>query len=271
MKPFDYTGKIALITGASSGIGLTFAEHLAARGVSLILVARSQAKLEALADRLTKKHRITTMIIIQDLGEPDACKKIVAKLKEATLSPDLLINNAGFATYGVFDEIPLIRQKEEIYINCIVPIELTHALLPAMLKRGNGAVINVASTAGMQPDPYMAIYGATKAFLLAFSEALWAENRQRGVRVLALCPGATETAFFDVVNAKEASVGKRMSANAVVIIALNALDKNRNYIISGCNNWLLGQLQRFVTRRRLLIIAEKMLRPNTHSNKGLKL
>lgn len=140
-----------------------------------------------------------------------------------------------------------------------------------MLKRGNGAVINVASTAGMQPDPYMAIYGATKAFLLAFSEALWAENRQRGVRVLALCPGATETAFFDVVNAKEASVGKIMSADAVVIIALNALDKNRNYIISGYNNWLLGQLQRFVTRRRLLIIAEKILRPKTHSNKGLKL
>lgn len=159
------------------------------------------------------------MIIIQDLGEPDACQKIVAKLNEATLSPDLLINNAGFATYGVFDEIPLIRQKEEVYINCLVPIELTHALLPAMLKRGNGAVINVASTAGMQPDPYMAIYGATKAFLLAFSEALWAENRQRGVRVLALCPGATETAFFDVVNAKEASVGKIMSADAVVIIA----------------------------------------------------
>lgn len=265
MSTFEYTGKTALITGASSGIGLTFAEHLAARGVSLVLVARSQSKLEALADRLTKMHGISTVIITQDLGEPDACKKIVTQLDRLALSPDLLINNAGFATYGVFNEISLERQKEEVCINCLVPVELTHALLPAMLKRGSGAVINLASTAGMQPDPYMAIYGATKAFILAFSEALWAENKQRGVHVLALCPGATETAFFEVVNAEEASVGKRMSADEVVSIGLKALEKNRNYVIAGRNNWLLGQLQRFVTRKCLLVIAERMLRPKAHS------
>ncbi|QOI55617.1 SDR family NAD(P)-dependent oxidoreductase [Rouxiella badensis] len=261
MKSFNYSEKTALITGASSGIGLEFAEQLAARGVSLVLVARTQNKLQALANRLTQQHGVTTRVIAQDLSAVDATATIMGQLHEAKIFPDILINNAGFATYGVFDALSLDRQREEIQLNCLSPIELTHALLPAMLKRGDGAVINVASTAAIQPDPYMAIYGATKAFLLSFSEALWAENRQRGVRVLALCPGATDTAFFDVVNAEEASVGKRMKADAVVSQALKALDKQRNYLITGCNNWLLGQLQRFVTRRRLLIIAEGILRP----------
>ncbi|CAM3650592.1 oxidoreductase [Rouxiella silvae] len=266
MKSFDYSGKTALITGASSGIGLNIAEQLAARGVALVLVARTQIRLEALADRLTKKYGVLAVVIVQDLGVPDAVPKLMQRLNAFAISPDILVNNAGFATYGVFEEISLERQEEEIRINCLTPLALTHALLPAMIMRGGGAVINVASTAAMQPDPYMATYGATKAFLLAFSEALWAENRQGGVRVLALCPGATETAFFDVVDAEEASVGKRMSANAVVDIGLKALDKNRSYVITGCTNWLLGQLQRFVTRRRILIIAEKMLRPKKPKN-----
>ncbi|WP_369790357.1 SDR family NAD(P)-dependent oxidoreductase [Rouxiella sp. WC2420] len=263
MESFNYSGKTALITGASSGIGQVFAEKLAAKGVSLVLVARNQSKLQALANKLAKQHGIATLVITQDLSASDATPSILDQLNEAKLSPDILINNAGFATYGVFDQLLLDRQREEIQINCLSPVELTHALLPAMIKRGDGAVINVASTAAMQPDPYMAIYGATKAFLLSFSEALWAENRQRGVRVLALCPGATDTAFFDVVNAEEASVGKRMKADTVVNLALKALDEQRNYLITGCNNWLLGQLQRFVTRRRLLLIAEKILRPKT--------
>lgn len=263
MKSFNYSGTTALITGASSGIGLVFAEQLAARGVNLVLVARSQPKLEALAAKLTQESGIATWVITQDLTAADATEAVILRLKALDLSPDILINNAGFATYGIFDTLGMERQRDEIKINCLAPVELTHALLPAMVKRGSGVVINVASTAAMQPDPYMAIYGATKSFLLSFSNALWAENRARGVRVLALCPGATDTAFFDVVNAEEASVGKRMSASSVVSQALQAVDKNRNYVITGCNNWLLGQLQRFITRRRLLLIAEKVLRPKT--------
>lgn len=148
-------------------------------------------------------------------------------------------------------------------MNCVAPVALTHAMLPEMLRKGAGVVINVASTAAIQPDPYMAIYGATKAFLLSFSNALWGEYRAKGIRVLALCPGATDTAFFDVVNAEEASVGKRMPADKVVTLALKAVDTNRNYLITGCSNWLLGQLYRFVTRKRLLLIAEKILRPRS--------
>ena len=263
MKSFNYSGTTALITGASSGIGQVFAEQLAARGVNLVLVARSQPKLEALAAKLTQESGIATWVITQDLTAADATEAVILRLMALNLSPDILINNAGFATYGIFDTLGMERQRDEIKINCLAPVELTHALLPAMVKRRSGVVINVASTAAMQPDPYMAIYGATKSFLLSFSNALWAENRARGVRVLALCPGATDTAFFDVVNAEEASVGKRMSASSVVSQALQAVDKNRNYVITGCNNWLLGQLQRFITRRRLLLIAEKVLRPKT--------
>ncbi len=261
MNSFDYLDKTALITGASSGIGLVFARQLAARGVALILTARSEDKLRAIAAELTQKHAIAVTIIVQDLCAANADVALAARLQELLLSPDILINNAGFATYGPFETLSLERQLDEIKINCLAPVALTHLLLPAMLTRRCGVVINVASTAAMQPDPYMAIYGATKSFLLSFSDALWAENRDRGVRVLALCPGATDTAFFDVVNAEEASVGKRMSAESVVSQALLAVDKGRNYLITGGNNWLLGQLQRFVTRRRLLLIAEKVLRP----------
>src|SRR5476649_1749138 len=127
MRSFDYSGKTALITGASSGIGMTFAEHLAARGVALVLVARTQTTLQALADRLTKRHHVATVVIVQDLGAPDAGKKIINKLNELALSPDILVNNAGFATYDAFDELSLERQNEEICLNCLIPIELTHA------------------------------------------------------------------------------------------------------------------------------------------------
>lgn len=261
MNSFDYSEKTALITGASSGIGLVFAHQLAARGVALILTARSEDKLRAIANELTQKYAIAVTVLVQDLSDANAAAAIASRLQDLYLSPDILINNAGFATYGAFETLSLDRQLDEIQINCLAPVSLTHALLPAMRARRSGVVINVASTAAMQPDPYMAIYGATKSFLLSFSDALWAENRDRGVRVLALCPGATDTAFFDVVNAEEASVGKRMSAESVVSQALRAVDSERNYLITGCNNWLLGQLQRFVTRRRLLLIAEKVLRP----------
>ena len=263
MNSFDYTGKTALITGASSGIGRDFARQLANRGVSLILIARSEKKLQTLATELVKTHGVSIAIIVQDLVEPDAISNITERLEKLRRYPDILINCAGFATYGSFEKLSIDRQRDEINVNCLAPVELTHAILPGMLKKGSGVIINVASTAALQPDPYMAIYGATKAFLLSFSSALWAEYRSQGIRILALCPGATDTAFFDVVNAEEASVGKRMPADKVVTLALRAVDANRSYLITGCGNWLLGQLHRFVTRKRLLLIVEKILRPRS--------
>lgn len=230
MNAFDYTGKTALVTGASSGIGREFARQLAARGVALILTARSELKLQSLADELVKNHGVSITLIVQDLMASDAITRITAQLDALNLYPDILINNAGFSTYGPFDTLSIARQREEIKVNCLAPVELTHALLPKMRLKGSGVIINVASTAAMQPDPYMAVYGATKSFLLSYSNALWGECLSLGIRVLALYPGATDTAFFEVVNADEASVGKRMSAESVVKQALRAVDTNSNYL-----------------------------------------
>lgn len=263
MNSFDYTGKTALVTGASSGMGREFARQLAARGAALILIARSESKLQALAAELVRKHGVSITVIVQDLAKSEAIPHIAARLETLRHYPDILINCAGFATYGPFEKLSIDRQRDEISLNCLASAELTHAMLPGMLQKGAGVIINVASTAAMQPDPYMAIYGATKAFLLSFSNALWGEYRSKGIRVLALCPGATDTAFFDVVNAAEASVGKRMPADKVVTQALQAVDTNRNTLITGCGNWLLGQLHRFVTRQRLVLIVEQILRPRS--------
>ncbi|MNM35450.1 3-oxoacyl-[acyl-carrier-protein] reductase FabG [compost metagenome] len=263
MLPFNYSGQTVLITGASSGIGRVFAETLAARGAHLLLLARSGAVLDKLAKELAQRHGIRAHALISDLGQPGAAEAAHAQACALGMPPDVLINNAGFATHGGFDNTLLRRQSAEVAVNCTALMELTHCALPHMLAQGRGAIINVASTAALQPDPYMAVYGASKAFVLSFSEALWAENRQRGVRVLALCPGATETAFFDVVAAPEAAVGKRMAPQAVVDEALRALDRGRSSHVAGRQNRLLAWLPRLLPRQTVLGIVEGMLKPRT--------
>jgi short-subunit dehydrogenase len=260
-KIMDVKGQPVMITGASSGIGLAFAHEFARRGADLVLVARSGQVLEALCLQLRETYAINAIAIVADLSIIGASAAVYAQACAQGLTPTILVNNAGFATYGRFEQLALDRQQGEILLNCMAVVEMTHHALPAMIKKQHGAIINVASTAGLQPDPYMAIYGATKAFVLSFSEALWAENLDQGVRVLALCPGSTETAFFDVVNAAEASVGKRMTAEAVVAIAFKALANNQNYVIAGFMNWLLGQLHRLLPRWLTLKIARKILTP----------
>lgn len=153
-------------------------------------------KLHDLTAELRRDYACDADFLTVDLSATDAVPTLAHLLKATGTVVDVLINNAGFATYGRFETIPWTRQRDEVLVNCMAAIELTHLLLPGMQARSDGAVINVASTAAFQPDPYMAIYGATKAFLLSFSEAVWAENRHRGIRVLALCPGATQTGFL---------------------------------------------------------------------------
>ncbi|AYQ44355.1 MULTISPECIES: SDR family oxidoreductase [Burkholderia] len=258
---FDFRGKTALVTGASSGIGRAFAYALARRGAKLLLVARSHDKLHDLAAELQRDHACDAGFLTVDLSAAGAVQTIDHHLKASGTVVDVLVNNAGFAAYGRFETIPWTRQRDEVLVNCMAAIELTHLLLPGMQARSDGAVINVASTAAFQPDPYMAVYGATKAFLLSFSEAVWAENRHRGIRVVALCPGATQTAFFDVVGAKEAAVGSPMPVANVVQDALWALDRNRSYRIVGTQNRLLANLQRLLSREMSARLVEKILRP----------
>jgi short-subunit dehydrogenase len=261
MRPINYRNMTVMITGASSGIGLAFAGALAARGADLILVARSEDKLNGLARDLAGRHGILAHVLAADLTEPGAAADVHARAAALGLAPDVLINNAGFATHGHFDKLPLERQLDEISLNCKAVVELSHAVLPGMLGQGQGAIINVASTAALQPLPYMAIYGATKAFVLSFSEALWQEYRERGVRVLAVCPGATDTAFFDVVGAAEAGVGTRMAPDTVVNVSLQALDRGLSHVVPGRANRLLGCLPRMLPRQAILQIVANMLKP----------
>lgn len=262
---FIYKGKTALITGASMGIGEVFARELAARGMNLVLVARSADKLQKLRNELRQKHQIRAEVLAIDLTREKAAADIRAQVIELQLAVDLLVNNAGFGTHGKFQELDAGRDHAEIMLNVAAVVDLTHAFLPDMIARRDGGVINVASTAAFQPLPYMAVYGATKAFVLSFSEALWAECLGHGVRVLALCPGATETPFFATVGTEDAAVSKKETPEAVVATGLRAFEQGKSHVISGTNNWLLAQTSRFFPRSIVAKISKNIMRPGKNS------
>lgn len=259
------TTKTALITGASFGIGTAFAQELAARQMNLILVARSQDKLYQLAETLKQETAIEVEVIVQDLVQPGATKAVYDRVQEKGLTVDLLINNAGFGDYGAFTERDLSRQVEMIQLNVVALVELTHLFLPQMQQKGSGGIINVASIAAFQPLPYLSVYAATKAFVLSFSEALWAENKDTGVNILALCPGPTESNFFKVADFPESFAGKSngqlTSAEEVVKDALKALENNQsNCVTGGFANQLIVNASRFVPREFLVNAVEKQFR-----------
>ncbi len=252
----------ALITGASSGIGEAFAWELAARKMNLILVARSRAKLEQLASELQAQYKIQTEVIVQDLTAPGAASAVYEAIAQKNLSVELLINNAGFGDYGAFSDRPLTRQSEMIQLNITALVELTHLFLPQMQQRRSGSIVNIASIAAFQPMPYLSVYAATKAFVLSFSEALWAENRPYGVRVLAVCPGATETNFFKVAefpsSENRTSAQQLASTEQVVREALAALENNQpNVITGGFANQVIVNLHRFLPRESIVNLIEK--------------
>lgn len=258
-------GKWALVTGASSGIGEQFARQLAKQGSHLVLVARSKSKLESLASELRKRHGIKAEIIAMDLAKEGAPSDLYQQCQLLKVDIELLINNAGFATHGLFEQVSGERQHEEVMLNVAAIVDMTHLFLPDMLRKSSGAVINVASTAGFQPLPYMAVYGATKAFVLSFTQALWWENCNRGIKFFALCPGSTDTSFFNVVGAEEASVGKKDTPERVVEVALRALKEGKLYVVPGIKNYLGAQLSRFMTRKMGLRLVGSMLRPREGS------
>lgn len=258
--------KTALITGASSGIGAEFARQLAGKKRDLVLVARSQDKLNQLAEQLQQQHSIRAHVISQDLTEPSAAASIARQVEELDIVIDLLINNAGFGDYGSFAESVLDRQTSMIQLNISALVELTHAFLPTMLERQQGGIINVSSIAGFQPMPYWSVYAASKAFVLSFSEALWAEVKEKGVNVLALCPGPTESNFF---NAAEAPSNIEMNSNLnqldsvenVVTSALAALESGEsNTVTGGLMTQVIANLPRVLPRDVLVDLVEKQFR-----------
>ncbi|MFS0695946.1 SDR family NAD(P)-dependent oxidoreductase [Streptomyces nitrosporeus] len=251
----------ALVTGASSGLGAEFAVRLAARGHDLVLVARSEDRLTTLAERLAAKYGVRAHVLPQDLAEPDAARRVADRLAARGLSVDLLVNNAGFGTCGRFEEIDADRDHDQLMVNVVALVGLTHALLPGMLERGTGAVVNVASTAAFQPAPYFAVYGAAKAFVLDFGLALRQEYRRRGIRVLTLCPGPVDTPFFDVIGTRDAAVnGSMTTPEPVVRAALRALDRDRGYVAPGLGNALSAHLLPRRPRTLVAALAERVTR-----------
>jgi short-subunit dehydrogenase len=262
-QPHDFQNKWALITGASSGIGKAFAFALAKRGAHLILVARSEEALQQIAREVVERFKIRAEIVVLDLSKTEAPQKLQTVVESLGHPVRVLVNNAGFGTYGPLQENSIDENSREVLLNVHTLAQLTQLFLPAMQQARDGAIVNVASTAGFQSTPYMAIYGATKAFVLSFTEAVWAENLGTGVRVLALCPGPVETQFFDVLGSKQVAVtGKMDTPENTVATALRALDRGKAFVVSGpFRNYLLSQVNRFVPRAVTLRIGAQMLRP----------
>lgn len=259
----------ALITGASSGIGAAFAQALATRQTDLVLVARSEDKLYSLAQQLQDQYQIQVEVLVQDLTAPGAASKVFEAVTQKNISIDLLINNAGFGTYGSFSETSLPKQLEMIQLNILSLVELTYQFLPQMQQRGSGSIINLSSIAGFQPLPYMSVYAATKAFVLSFSSALWAENREKGLKVLAVCPGPTKTNFFDIAGFDQLASGssenqRSATPESVVRDALKALEGDNSTVVTGgLPNQIIVNLPRLFPREALVKIVEQQFRPNS--------
>ena len=249
-----------LITGASSGIGAAFARKLAARGRNVLLVARSEDKLIALCNELGRLTSIRAQYVALDLRDPEARSQLFEETKKRELEIDMLINNAGFGSMGDFAKLDLARELEMLQLNITAVVELTHWFLGPMRERKRGTIINVASTAGFQAIPYMATYAATKAFVLSFSEALWDENRLHGIHVMALCPGVTETNFFEAAGIDRPPMRAVQTPEEVVDTALRALPRKKSLVISGWANWFVAEAERFLPRSAVTKVAGNALR-----------
>jgi len=249
-----------LITGASSGIGAAFARKFAALGRNVFLVARSEDKLITLCNELGRVSGVRAQYFVLDLTEPDAPARLFEETQKRELEIDMLINNAGFGSMGYFDKLDPEREVEMIDLNVRALVDLTHRFLIPMRKRNQGTIINVASTAGFQSVPFMTTYAATKAFVLSFSEALSEENRPFGVRVMALCPGVTETNFFEAAQMGRPPMRGVQTAEEVVDTALRGLRRRKSVIVSGWLNRVMVVAERFVPRAVVLRITGKALR-----------
>ncbi len=252
----------ALVTGASAGIGAAFAERLARDGFDLVIVARRKDRLERLADRLRRDHKSHVEVVAADLTSDASLRRVGERVTSER--PECLINNAGFGTAGAFAELGADGEENEIRLNVIALVSLTRAALPAMIARGRGSIINVSSMAGFQPGPYMATYGATKAYVNSFTEALYEELRGTGVRVLALCPGFTRTEFQERAGMDVSSVPSFvwMTAEAVVDAALAAVESGDVLCIPGFGNRVVSAVSGIVPRpvvRRVMGAAMRLM------------
>lgn len=256
-------GRTALVTGATMGIGAAFAAKLASQGADLVLVARSADRLERVAAELREKDRVQVHTVPLDLAESEAARELWEQLQSADATVEMLINNAGVSHRGPVATTDPATLDAMIRLNVGAVTALTAFVLPGMIERGSGTIVNVASTGAFQPSPYLAAYAASKAYVLSFTQALWAETTGSGVRVLALSPGPTDTPM-------NAAVGSRKrSAEQVVETAFRALSEKRASVIDGAGNAVLAQMfsKRFPDKV-VLSLAERVLRPRSNGGRG---
>jgi short-subunit dehydrogenase len=257
-------GQTALITGASGGIGLDLAECFARDGYGLVLVARSVAALQAAAERLAAQHRVTATPIAVDLGVQGAGRRLADEVAARGLAVDVLVNNAGYGIAGAFAGSDASAQLGMIDLNVRALAELTHAFWPDMLAAKRGGVLNVASTASFQPGPLMAVYYASKAFVLSFSEALWREAEGTGVHVSCLCPGPTATGFRERAGTgatRLSTLGTPVTSMSVAEAGYVAFQANQRVLITGLRNRVLARLVPFLPRRTVLNLAHRIQSP----------
>ena len=258
------TGQTALITGASAGIGVDLAECFAKGGYDLIIAARTESALREVGDRIAKTHGVKVTPIACDLGAINAGAKLASEIAQRGLTVDVLVNNAGFGHTGAFAAEPIEPQVGMVDLNVRVLTELTHIYLKGMLVKKRGGVLNVASTAGFQPGPLMAVYYASKAFVLSFTEALWEEARGTGVHISCLCPGPTESKFHGRAGTDKTRLtkaAKPMTSMAVAQRGYNGFIANRRVVVAGASNKLLIAATRLTPRAALLRIVRTLQSP----------
>jgi len=252
---------VALVTGASSGIGRAFAEALAARRNDVVLVARDTARLDQLAAQLTSTHGVRAEVLGADLTSDDGVAAVETRLGQAV---DLLVNNAGFGTFGRFAELPIETELRQIQLNVVALVRLCRAVLPGMIDRGSGGIVNVSSVAGHQPTPHNATYGATKAFVTSFTHSLHEEARGTGVRVTVLCPGFTKTEFQERAGFDSSAVPQFLwqTPEGVAAAALRANDRNRAECVPGFINrvsaMVSGAMPAAISRRLASAVVRRV-------------
>lgn len=268
--PKPKSNSAALVTGASSGIGTEIAKLLAKRGYALVLVARRKDRLTALADELSDEHGVRVETIAADLGKPTPRGKIPGRIAELGLEVEILINNAGFATGGEpFHEADPERELEQVRLDVEAVVALTSAFLPAMVERGRGAILNVASTAAMQPIPYSAGYSAAKAYVLTFSEAIHQEVRGRGVTVTALAPGPVDTEFWQIAgwevqggkSFERAVPGTLISPAQAARAGVEGLERGERVVVPGLPIRAAMLASRYIPHAFKLPALERFMRP----------
>ena len=249
MNKIDYSSQTIIVTGASSGLGTEFARQLARRGSNLVLVARRADRLDTLAGELRSAYGVTVNTAARDLGQPNAGRALRGELESLGIHATGLVNNAGFGTHNAFTDEDPERLQDMIALNVGALVDLSRAYIDPLTRRA-GILINVASLLGFQPTPYLGVYGATKAFVLSFTESLWEEARGTGLRVLAVCPGAMQTEFFDAAGSQSADYGAtRATPEDVVKIALETLDRRSAPPSIITNGRALSLMSRLLPRR----------------------